>query len=165
VHRTVRHSVLAHPHDRRRHPVAYAVGWAMLAGWVVDGVVLFPRLVDSVAYVAGAGGRATFMPTSSVQQCIPRAGCSTVTNGVLEVDRHRTGATWPGQLPLDIPFTVREHVVCEMTGRPGFVPRLLLVVVAPGPVVEPRGSASPGQWQPPAAPPGMVEQEAVSFWS
>ena len=110
IHRTARHPVLAHPHNRHRHPVAYAVGWAMLAGWIVGGVVLLPRLVDSVAYVAGAGGHATFTPASYVEQCAPRTGCTTVTNGVLEFDGHRSSAIWPAQVPLDLPFAVREPV-------------------------------------------------------
>jgi hypothetical protein len=109
VHRTPRHPVLAHPHHRHRHPVAYAVGWAVLAGWMLGGVVIFPRLVDSVAYLAGAGGRARFMPTSYVQSCV-RNRCATVTNGVLEFDGHPSAATWPDQVPLDLPFTVREPV-------------------------------------------------------
>ncbi len=110
VHRTAPHPVLAHPHDRHRHPVAYAVGWVVLAGWIVAGVVIFPRLVDSVAYLAGAGGRATFTPTSYVQQCGARTGCTVATNGVLEVDGRPSAATWPAQVPLDLPFTVREPV-------------------------------------------------------
>jgi hypothetical protein len=112
VHGAARHPVLAHPHHhhRHRHPVAYAVGWLVLAGWVVGGVVIFPRLVDSVAYLAGAGGHATFMPTSYVQQCTPRTGCSTMTNGVLDVGGHSSSSTWPAQVPLGLPFSVREPV-------------------------------------------------------
>jgi hypothetical protein len=72
--------------------------------------VLLPRLVDSVAYVAGAGGHATFTPASYVEQCAPRTGCTTVTNGVLQVDGHRSSAIWPAQVPLNLPFTVREPV-------------------------------------------------------
>ena len=114
THRTARHPVLAHPHDRHRHPVAYAVGWVLLAGWLVAGVVIFPRLVDSVAYLAGASGHATFRPASYSQQCAPTRnggiGCTTVTNGVLESGGHRSAATWPAQVPLNVPFTVREPV-------------------------------------------------------
>jgi hypothetical protein len=110
VHRSTRRSVLAHPHDRHRHPVAYTVGWIVLAGWIVGGAVMFPRLIDSVGYLAGAGGRATFVPSSYVEQCTSRVGCTTVTNGVLKVDGHASAATWPAQVPLDAPFTVREPV-------------------------------------------------------
>jgi hypothetical protein len=110
AHRTARHPVLAPPHHRHRHPVEYAIGWVLLAGWIVGGVVIFPRLVDSVAYVAGAGGRATFMPTSYAQSCSARGGCATVTNGVLKVDGQPSAATWPNQVPLNFPFTVREPV-------------------------------------------------------
>lgn len=113
VHRAARHPVLAHPHDRHRHPAAYAVGWVVLVGWAVAGVVIFPRLVDSVAYLAGAGGRATFTPTSYTQECTPTragTGCSFMTNGVMELDGHPAAASWPAQVPLNVPFTVREPV-------------------------------------------------------
>jgi hypothetical protein len=110
AHRTARRPVLAHPHDRHRHPVSYAVGWIMLLGWLVGAAVLLPRLVDSAAYLAGAGGHATFMPTSYLQQCAPRTGCSFLTNGMLTAGGHETSATWPDQVPLNVPFTVREPV-------------------------------------------------------
>ena len=71
---------------------------------------MFPRLIDSVGYLAGAGGHATFVPTSYVEQCSGRAGCTTVTNGVLKVDGHPSAATWPQQVPLNAPFTVRQPV-------------------------------------------------------
>jgi hypothetical protein len=113
VHRTTRHPVLAHPHDRHRHPVAYAVGWTVLVGWAVAGLVIFPRLVDSVAYLMATGGHATFTPTSYTQQCMPTrngTSCSFMTNGVMEIDGHPSAASWPGQVPLNVPFTVREPV-------------------------------------------------------
>jgi hypothetical protein len=113
IHRTAHHRVLAHPHDRHRHPVAYAVGWVVLAGLIVGGVVIFPRLVNSVGYLAGAGGRATFAPASYTQECTPARyglGCSIMTDGVLTVDGHSSAATWPDQVPLNAPFTVREPV-------------------------------------------------------
>ncbi|HEX4061347.1 MAG TPA: hypothetical protein VHY58_10040 [Streptosporangiaceae bacterium] len=110
VHRAARHPVLAHPHDRRRHPYGYVFGLVLLAGWMVGAVVFVPRLVDSVAYLAGAGSSATFVPGSYFQQCTSRAGCSTGTNGVLEVNGHPSAATWPAQVPLNVPFRVREPV-------------------------------------------------------
>lgn len=113
VHRTARRPILAHPHDRHRHPVAYAVGWAVLAGVIVAGVVIFPRLVDSAAYLAGAGTHGTFIPASYTQECTPSrggVGCLIMTDGVLQVDGHRSAATWPDQVPLNVPFTVREPV-------------------------------------------------------
>jgi hypothetical protein len=110
AHRSAGHQVLAHPHSRHHHPFAYAVGWIVLAGWVAGGVVMFPRLIDSVAYIAGAGGHATFNPTSYVQQYSGRAGHTVVTNGVLEIDGRSSAATWPLQVPLNAPFTVREPV-------------------------------------------------------
>ena len=110
AHRAARHDVLAHPHHHHRHPVAYGVGLAMLAGWVVGGVVLFPRLVDSAAYLAGAGTHATFTPTSYVTQCTPRTHCVTISDGVLKAGGHTSAATWPVQMPIDVPFPVREPV-------------------------------------------------------
>jgi hypothetical protein len=110
AHRTARRPVLAHPHDHRHHRVGYVFGMLMLIGWLVGAVVFVPRLVDSVAYLAGAGGHATFMPTSYAQQCTARAGCMTVTNGILKIDGHPSAATWPNQVPLETAFTVREPV-------------------------------------------------------
>jgi hypothetical protein len=110
AHRAARGSLLSHPHNLRRHPVEFAVVRLVLLGWVVGGVVLFPRLIDSAAYVAGAGGHATFMPTTYVEQCAARTGCETITNGNLELGGHVTAATWPAQVPLDSPFSVREPV-------------------------------------------------------
>lgn len=109
THRTAHRSVLVHPHHHRPHPVVYVFGVLMVAGWIVGGVVMLPRLVDSVGYLAGAGGSATFVPGSYVQQCSSH-GCSTVTNGVLEVHGQPSSATWPAQVPLKVPFTVREPV-------------------------------------------------------
>jgi hypothetical protein len=111
VHRTARHPVLAHPHARHRHPFGYAFVLVLLAGWLLGAVVVAPRLVDSVAYLAGAGSRATFVPGSYVQQCGYRYGCRTmVTNGVLEVNGHPSPATWPAVVPLNVPLTVRTPV-------------------------------------------------------
>ncbi|MGH3157261.1 MAG: hypothetical protein ACRDNF_11885 [Streptosporangiaceae bacterium] len=111
LHRGARHPVLAHPHDRHHHPVGYAFGLVLLAGWMTAAVVIAPRLVDSVAYLAGAGSSATFDPGSYVQQCGYRGGCATmVTNGVLTVNGHQSPATWPSVVPLKVRFTVREPV-------------------------------------------------------
>jgi hypothetical protein len=110
VHRAAQHPVLAHPHDRHRHPYGYVFGLVLLAGWMVGAVVFVPRLVDSIAYLTGAGGSATFVPSSYFQQCGSRTGCSTGTNGVLKFDGHQAPASWPAQVPLNVPFTVREPV-------------------------------------------------------
>jgi hypothetical protein len=56
AHRTARRPVLVHPHHHRPHPVVYVFGVLMVAGWIVGGVVMLPRLVDSVGYLAGAVG-------------------------------------------------------------------------------------------------------------
>ena len=73
------------------------------------GVVALPALVDGVAYLAGAESTATFVPTSFGQMC-GRGGCSTITNGYLGTGSNAAPATWPGQVPIGVPFTVREPV-------------------------------------------------------
>lgn len=112
VHRGTHHPVLVHPHDRRRHPVGYVFWLVLLTGWMMGAVVVFPRLVDSAAYLAGAGGSATFVPRSYVLQCGGRRlGCSAMaTDGVLEANGHSSPVTWPSQVPLNVPFTVRKPV-------------------------------------------------------
>lgn len=66
AHRTARRPVLVHPHHHRPHPVVYVFGVLMVAGWIVGGVVMLPRLVDSVGYLAGAAApRSSLAPTSS----------------------------------------------------------------------------------------------------
>jgi hypothetical protein len=37
-------------------------------------------------------------------------GCSTITNGYLGTGSNAAPATWPGQVPIGVPFTVREPV-------------------------------------------------------
>jgi hypothetical protein len=110
AHRAASRPVLAHPHNRHHHPLGFTVGLVMLAGWLLGAVVIFPRLVDSIAYLAGAGSSATFVPGSYVQTCSPRVGCSIATNGVMTVNGHELSTTWPAQVPLGVPFTVREPV-------------------------------------------------------
>jgi hypothetical protein len=73
------------------------------------GVVALPALVDGVAYLAGAESTATFVPTSFGQMC-GRGGCSTITNGYLGTGSNAAPATWPVQVPIGVPFTVREPV-------------------------------------------------------
>jgi hypothetical protein len=57
-----------------------------------------------VAYVAGAESTTGFVPTGYGQDC-GRSGCTTVTNGFLASGAH---VTWPGRVPLDLPFAVRQ---------------------------------------------------------
>src|SRR3984957_4413842 len=110
VHRSTRHPVLAHPYNRRHHPYEHAFVLVMLLGWLVGAVVFLPRVVDSVAYLAGAGGHATFSPRSYVEQCSRGTGCTMITNGVLEIHGHPSAASWPVQVPMGVPFTVRGPV-------------------------------------------------------
>lgn len=110
VHRGTPRPALTHPHDHRHHRVGFVFAMILLVGWLVGAVVFAPRLVDSVAYLAGAGGNATFVPSSYVTECSGRAGCSTATDGVLNIDGHPSDAMWPAQVPLNTPFTVRVPV-------------------------------------------------------
>jgi hypothetical protein len=85
-----------------RWPVRLAAGCLALVA-----VVYLPGQVDAVALLAGAGHQDTFVPVSYSQVC-GKAGCSTVTDGILA----ESGAdvTWPAQVPLGRSFTVRAPV-------------------------------------------------------
>jgi hypothetical protein len=83
--------------------------WLVMAIVLGLGVAALPALVDGVAYLAGAENTATFVPTSYGQECA-RGGCSTVTNGYLGTGSNAAPATWPRQVPIGLPFTVREPV-------------------------------------------------------
>ena len=106
--RTVHYPVRSHPY---RYPARHR--WTRVFGWLVMvlllglGVATLPALVDGVAYLAGAESTATFYPTSYGQDC-GRSGCSTVTNGYLGNGSNAAAATWPDQVPLGLPFTVRQ---------------------------------------------------------
>jgi hypothetical protein len=90
-----------------RHRISWLFGWFMLALWMFLAVVFLPSLVNSVAYLAGASHKATFVPVSYGQAC-SRGGCSTVTEGYLAASG--THATWDSVVPLGRPFTVRAPV-------------------------------------------------------
>jgi hypothetical protein len=78
--------------------------WLVMAILLGLGVVALPALVDGVAYLAGAESTATFVPTSFGQMC-GRGGCSTITNGYIGTGSNAAPATWPGQVPIGVPFT------------------------------------------------------------
>jgi hypothetical protein len=69
-------------------------------------VVILPDQVNAVAYLAGAGKTVTFVPQSRALVC-SRFGCDTWTDGVLQTNPPVT-ATWPNQVPLGQPFSVRQ---------------------------------------------------------
>ncbi len=108
--RTSHHPVLAHAY---RYPPRHRIsGWSgrlVLVFWLGLTVAFLPDQVNAVAYLAGAGTSATFFPSSYGQDC-GRSGCSTVTNGTLVMGGSGVHATWPGQAPLGLPFTVRAPV-------------------------------------------------------
>jgi len=108
--RTSHHPVLAHAYRYPpRHRVSGWFGRLMLVFWLGLTVAFLPNQVNAVGYLVGAGSSATFFPSSYGQEC-GRYGCSTITNGTLVRGGHTVPATWPGQAPLDVPFTVRAPV-------------------------------------------------------
>jgi hypothetical protein len=108
--RTAHHPVGAHPYRYPpRHRWTWVFGWLVMVVLLAVGVSVLPALVDGVAYLSGAENTATFVPTSYGQAC-SRGGCHTVTDGYLRTAGGGTPVTWPGQVPLGQPFTVREPV-------------------------------------------------------
>jgi hypothetical protein len=108
--RTAHYPVQAHAYRYPpRHRWTWVFSWLMMAILLGLGVVALPALVDGVAYLAGAESTATFVPTSFGQMC-GRGGCSTITNGYLGTGSNAAPATWPVQVPIGVPFTVREPV-------------------------------------------------------
>jgi hypothetical protein len=94
-----------------RHRFTWVFAWVFMTILVGIGIAVLPGFVDGVAYLAGAESNATFVPVSYGQQC-SRSGCSTVTNGYLEPgSAGGTSVTWPGQVPLGQPFTVRAPLM------------------------------------------------------
>ncbi len=108
--RTVHYPVRAHAYRYPpQHRWTWVFSWLVMAILLGLGVVALPALVDGVAYLAGAESTATFVPTSFGQTC-GRGGCSTITNGYLGTGSNAAPATWPGQVPIGVPFTVRKPV-------------------------------------------------------
>jgi hypothetical protein len=108
--RTVHHPVRAHAYRYPpRHRWTWVFSWLVMAILLGLGVVALPALIDGVAYLAGAENTVTFIPTSFGQMC-SRGGCSTITYGHLGTTAGGATATWPGQLPIGVPFTVREPI-------------------------------------------------------
>jgi hypothetical protein len=125
--RVAHHPVRAHAYRYPpRNRFTWLFAWAFMAILVGIGVAVLPGFVDGVAYVTGAESNATFVPVSYGQQC-GKSGCWTVTNGYLESGSAAfsgsvggapgdsfaggTSLTWPGQVPLGQPFTVRAPLM------------------------------------------------------
>jgi hypothetical protein len=90
-------------------PVRYRVfGWVALAMFPLLTLVILPDQVNAVAYVAGAGNTVTFLPRSLFLDC-GRLGCHYWTDGVLRTIPP-VRASWPNQVPLGQPFSVRQPV-------------------------------------------------------
>jgi hypothetical protein len=103
------HPVAAHPFRTPvRHRGSHIFVWVFLALWIGLSVAFLPDQVNAIAYVAGAGSSVTFQPQSYQQVC-GRGGCHDETNGALETNPP-VNATWPDQVPLDLPFRVRQPV-------------------------------------------------------
>jgi hypothetical protein len=102
--RTAHYPVRAHAYSYPpRHRFAWIWAWVMMAIVLGLGIGALPGLVDGVAYLAGAESTSTFLPISYSQEC-GRSSCTTVTDGILA---NGASVTWPDQVPLVQPFSVR----------------------------------------------------------
>lgn len=108
--RTRHHPVTAHPvRYPPRHRVSWVFGWIVMLVLLGLGVAALPGLVDGVAYAAGVEHTADFYPVSNHLSCVGRGGCKTVTDGYIgHGTASGTAATWPAEVPLGQPFTVRR---------------------------------------------------------
>jgi hypothetical protein len=88
----------------RPRRVSVVVG--LILGIVIP-VLVLPLLVNAIAFLAGAEGSATFNPVSHSEQC-HKESCHTVTQGYLSGSGEQV--TWPRDVPLGLPFTVRVPV-------------------------------------------------------
>jgi hypothetical protein len=108
--RTVHHSVIAHAYRYPpKHRVTGVFGKVLLVFWFVLTISFLPSQVNAVAFVAGAGSNTTFFPSSYSKDC-GRSGCTTVTDGTIPSGASTVNATFPHQIPLDQPVTVRAPV-------------------------------------------------------
>ena len=108
--KTAHHPVRAHAYRYPpRHRWTWVFSWLVMAILLGLGVAALPAFVDGVAYLTGAEHSAVFTPVSSGQMC-GRGGCSPVTYGYLGTAGSGGSVTWPGQVPIGQPFTVRQPV-------------------------------------------------------
>jgi hypothetical protein len=108
--RTVHHPLVAHAYRYPpKHRVSGVFGKVLLVFWFVLTISFLPNQVNAVAFLAGAGSNTTFFPSSYSQDC-GRSGCTTVTDGTIASGARTVDATFPYQIPLDQPVTVRAPV-------------------------------------------------------
>ena len=101
---------------RRAHAVAAVLVYLTAAGFFMYISVAYPpRLVNGVAYVAGAGGTDTFIAKSSGADCTGKGGCRPFTTGALE--RSGIAVSWPGQVAPGSSFPVRAPFWPALKGR------------------------------------------------
>ena len=101
-----------------RHPGSWVAAIFMLAAMTAITAYILPQEVNAWAYVVGAEHQDTFNPVSYATACASVGRgfrCQTVTQGYLS----RTGAdvTWGPQVPLGMPFSVRDPLWAWGTGR------------------------------------------------
>jgi hypothetical protein len=107
--RTSYHPAAAYPFSTPvRHRTSRVLGWVALAMLPLATVVILPDQVNAFAYVAGEGKTVTFLPQSTFLDC-GRFGCHYWTDGVLQTNPP-VSASWPNQVPLGQPFSVRQPV-------------------------------------------------------
>jgi hypothetical protein len=108
--RAVHHPVVAHAYRYPpKHPIAGVFGKLLLALWIALTISFLPNQVNAVGFLAGAGRSTTFFPSSYGQEC-GRGGCHTVTDGTIASGSRTVDATWPYQVQLGRPFSVRAPV-------------------------------------------------------
>lgn len=96
-------------HYPPRHWVSWAFRWTGMLLILAVAVFSVPAVFDGAAYLAGAGKMVTFDPVSHETSCT-QYDCSTSTDGIMETGGTGVEATWPGVVPLDKSFRVREPV-------------------------------------------------------
>ncbi len=109
-------SLAAHHSSRRhahhyppRHLLTWVLRWIGMLVIFVVAVISVPAVIDGAAYLAGAGNTVTFVPAYHETTCT-QYSCQTNTDGILETGGAGMQATWPGVVPLDKSFRVREPV-------------------------------------------------------
>jgi hypothetical protein len=102
-----------------RHHGSWVFGIVMLVAMTGIAVAVLPAEVNSIAYVAGAEHRDSFIPVSYGQSCnwVRRGmtACHTVTAGYMSSSR--ADVTWGSQVPLGQPIAVHDPLWAWGTGR------------------------------------------------
>lgn len=92
------------------------VGIALSGLLVFPAVFYVPSQVDAIAYLAGAGHTATFLPKHYARDC-SGSNCWTATDGVLATGGSSVETHWPDEVPLGKPLRVRTPVWAWGSGR------------------------------------------------